>query len=125
MPTTTATTKRVPAHYGHYSQEYFIDPKCVSSEASAAASAVNAAIEHVHDWVNGTTEGDRTSVAMPSDGSYGIPEGIICSFPAVSRGGAWEIVQGLDIAADARAKIDASVAELVAERDAVRELGLI
>lgn len=93
--------------------------------ASSAASAANAAIEHVHDWVNGTPEGDWTSVAMPSDGSYGIPEGIICSFPAVSRDGAWEIVQGLDIAADARAKIDASVAELVAERDAVKELGLL
>lgn len=93
--------------------------------ASSAASAANAAIEHVHDWVNGTPEGDWTSVAMPSDGSYGIPEGIICSFPAVSRNGAWEIVQGLDIAADARAKIDASVAELVEERDAVKELGLL
>lgn len=93
--------------------------------ASSAASAANAAIEHVHDWVNGTPEGDWTSVALPSDGSYGVPEGIISSFPAVSRNGAWEIVQGLDIAADARAKIDISVAELVEERDAVKELGLL
>ena len=93
--------------------------------ASSAASAANAAIEHVHDWVNGTPEGDWTSVAMPSDGSYGVPEGLISSFPAVSRNGKWEIVQGLDIAADARAGIDVSVAELAEERDAVKELGLL
>ncbi|WP_062131786.1 malate dehydrogenase [Demequina aestuarii] len=93
--------------------------------ASSAASAANAAIEHVHDWVNGTPEGDWTSVALPSDGSYGVPEGLVSSFPAVSKDGAWEIVQGLDIAADAREKIDASVAELAEERDAVRGLGLI
>ncbi|MFN3866413.1 MAG: malate dehydrogenase [Demequina sp.] len=93
--------------------------------ASSAASAANAAIEHVHDWVNGTPEGDWTSVALPSDGSYGVAEGLVSSFPAVSKDGAWEIVQGLDIAADAREKIDASVAELAEERDAVRELGLL
>ncbi|GIG54726.1 malate dehydrogenase [Demequina activiva] len=93
--------------------------------ASSAASAANAAIEHVHDWVNGTPEGDWTSVAMPSDGSYGVPEGLISSFPAVSRDGRWEIVQGLDIAADARAGIDVSVAELAEERDAVKEFGLL
>ena len=93
--------------------------------ASSAASAANAAIEHVHDWVAGTPEGDWTSVALASDGSYGVPEGLISSFPAVSRGGSWEIVQGLDIAAGARAKIDESVAELAQERDAVKELGLL
>ncbi|WP_062069803.1 malate dehydrogenase [Demequina sediminicola] len=93
--------------------------------ASSAASAANAAIDHVRDWVAGTPEGDWTSVAMPSDGSYGVPEGLVSSFPAVSRGGAWEIVQGLSVADDARTKIDASVAELVEERDAVKELGLI
>jgi malate dehydrogenase len=75
--------------------------------------------------VNGTPEGDWTSVALPSDGSYGIPEGLISSFPAVSRGGRWEIVQGLDIDAFSRERIDASVHELTEERDAVRGLGLI
>ncbi len=93
--------------------------------ASSAASAANAAIDHVYDWVNGTPEGDWTSVALPSDGSYGVPEGLISSFPCVSRGGHWEIVQGLEIDDFSRGRIDASVAELVEERDAVRELGLI
>ena len=93
--------------------------------ASSAASAANAAIDHVFDWFNGTAEGDWTSVALPSDGSYGVPEGLISSFPAVSRGGRWEIVQGLEIDAFSRARIDASVAELVEEREAVKELGLI
>ncbi|MFW2513055.1 malate dehydrogenase [Demequina sp. SO4-13] len=93
--------------------------------ASSAASAANATIEHVHDWVNGTPEGDWTSVALPSDGSYGVPEGLVSSFPAVAKDGAWEVVQGLDIAPGAREKIDASVAELVQERDTVRELGLL
>jgi len=93
--------------------------------ASSAASAANAAIDHVHTWVNGTPEGDWTSVALPSDGSYGVPEGLISSFPCRSTGGAWEIVQGLEIDDYSRSKIDASVQELVEERDAVRELGLI
>ncbi|WP_296664701.1 malate dehydrogenase [Demequina sp.] len=93
--------------------------------ASSAASAANAAIEHVHDWVLGTPEGDWTSVALPSDGSYGVPEGLISSFPCVSKDGAWEIVQGLSIDDYARSQIDASVAELVEERDAVTELGLL
>ncbi|WP_326999764.1 malate dehydrogenase [Dactylosporangium sp. NBC_01737] len=93
--------------------------------ASSAASAASAAIDHVFDWVNGTPEGDWTSVALPSDGSYGVPEGLISSFPVVSRGGRWEIVQGLDIDAFSRARIDASVAELAEERTAVERLGLI
>ncbi|WP_248959316.1 malate dehydrogenase [Sphaerisporangium perillae] len=93
--------------------------------ASSAASAANAAIDHVHDWVNGTPEGDWTSVALPSDGSYGVPEGLISSFPAVSRGGRWEIVQGVSINPFSRERIDASVAELGEERDAVRQLSLI
>ncbi|WP_061298992.1 malate dehydrogenase [Herbidospora cretacea] len=93
--------------------------------ASSAASAANAAIDHVHSWVNGTPEGDWTSAAIVSDGSYGVPEGIISSFPVVSRNGEWEIVQGLDIDDFSRSKIDASVKELQEERDAVRELGLI
>jgi malate dehydrogenase len=93
--------------------------------ASSAASAANAAIDHVHDWVNGTPEGDWTSAAIPSDGSYGVPEGIISSFPVVSRGGAWEIVQGLEIDDFSRSRIDASVAELNEEREAVTGLGLL
>jgi malate dehydrogenase len=93
--------------------------------SSSAASAANAAIDHVFDWVNGTAEGDWTSAAIMSDGSYGVPEGIISSFPVTSKGGAWEIVQGLEVDEFSRGKIDASVAELVEERDAVRELGLL
>ena len=92
---------------------------------SSAASAANAAIDHVHDWVLGTPTGDWVSVSLPSDGSYGVPEGIISSFPCVSRGGRWEIVQGVSINQFSRERIDASVAELVEERDAVRALGLI
>jgi malate dehydrogenase len=93
--------------------------------ASSAASAANAAIDHVHDWVHGTADGDWTSAAIPSDGSYGIAEGIISSFPVTSKGGKWEIVQGLDIDEFSRGKIDASVAELVEEREAVKGLGLL
>ena len=93
--------------------------------ASSAASAANAAIEHMRDWTQGTPEGDWVSMGVRSDGSYGVPVGLISSFPCVVRGGEWEIVQGLEIDDYSRAKIDASVAELEAERDAVRELGLI
>lgn len=93
--------------------------------ASSAASAANAAIDHVHTWVTGTAAGDWTSMGIPSDGSYGVPKGIISSFPVTTKDGAYEIVQGLDINEFSRARIDASVAELVEERDAVRELGLI
>ncbi|MEU8763081.1 malate dehydrogenase [Streptomyces sp. NPDC048659] len=93
--------------------------------ASSAASAANAAIDHVHTWVNGTAEGDWTSMGVPSDGSYGVPEGLISSFPVTCKDGAYEIVQGLEINDFSRARIDASVKELSEERDAVRELGLI
>jgi len=93
--------------------------------ASSAASAASAAIDHVHTWVNGTADGDWTSMAVYSDGSYGVPEGIISSFPVTTKDGKWEIVQGLDINEFSRARIDASVAELVEERDAVKGLGLI
>jgi len=92
---------------------------------SSAASAANAAIDHVFDWVNGTPEGEFVSVALPSDGSYGVPEGLISGFPAVSRNGQWEIVQDLEISDVARAGIDVSVGELIEERDAVQELGLL
>lgn len=93
--------------------------------ASSAASAANAAIDHVHTWVNGTAAGDWTSMGILSDGSYGVPEGIISSFPVTTENGTYKIVQGLDINEFSRARIDASVKELTEERDAVRELGLI
>ena len=94
--------------------------------ASSAASAANAAIDHMRAWALGTDEGDWVSMAVPSDGSYGVPEGIISSFPCTCSGGVYHIVQGLDIDDDySRAKIDASVAELVDERSAVEGLDLI
>lgn len=93
--------------------------------ASSAASAANAAIDHVHTWVNGTPEGDWTSAAVVSDGSYGVPEGLISSFPVVAKDGKFEIVQGLEIDEFSRARIDASVKELEEEREAVRKLGLV
>lgn len=90
---------------------------------SSVASAANAAIEHVRDWVLGT--GERwTSAAVPSRGEYGVPEGLISSFPVRSTGGAWRVVEGLTIDGFSRERIDASVAELAAERAAVAELGL-
>jgi malate dehydrogenase len=93
--------------------------------ASSAASAANAAIDHVHDWVLGTPSGDWISMAIVSDGSYGAEEGLISSFPVTCSGGAYEVVQGLDVNEFSRARIDATVNELKEERDAVRELGLI
>ena len=93
--------------------------------ASSAASAANAAIDHVRDWVLGTPEDTWVSVGLPSDGSYGVPEGLVCGFPATSEDGEWKIVPDLEFTEDGRAKFDASIAELVEERDAVRELGLI
>ncbi|WP_420035198.1 malate dehydrogenase [Streptomyces sp. cg28] len=93
--------------------------------ASSAASAANAAIDHVYTWVNGTAEGDWTSMGIPSDGSYGVPEGLISSFPVTTKDGKYEIVQGLEINEFSRARIDASVKELAEEREAVRGLGLI
>jgi malate dehydrogenase len=93
--------------------------------ASSAASAANAAIDHVHSWTHGTAAGDWVSAGVVSDGSYGVPEGLVSSFPVTSDGTGWSIVQGLDLDDFSRGKIDASVAELSAERDAVRELGLL
>ena len=93
--------------------------------ASSAASAASAAVDHIRSWTLGTTDGDWVSMAIPSDGSYGVPEGIISSFPCTCADGKYEIVQGLDIDDYSRGKIDASAAELVGERDAVSELGLI
>lgn len=93
--------------------------------ASSAASAANAAIDHTYDWIHGTSAGSWTSAGVVSDGSYGVPEGLISSFPVRSTGGKWEIVQGLEINDFSRQRIDASVAELTQERDAVQDLGLI
>jgi malate dehydrogenase len=93
--------------------------------SSSAASAASAAIDHVHDWVSGSAEGDWVSMAVPSDGSYGVPEGLMSSFPCVCSACAYDIVQGLDIDDFSRGRIDASVAELGEERDAVAALGLV
>jgi malate dehydrogenase len=93
--------------------------------ASSAASAANSAIDHIHDWVLGTPVGDWTSMSIPSDGSYGVPEGIISSFPVTCSGGEYSIVEGLEIDSFSRERIDASAAELLEERKAVAELGLI
>jgi malate dehydrogenase len=92
---------------------------------SSAASAANAAIAHMRDWVLGTPENDWVSMAVVSDGSYGVPEGLISSFPVTCHGGEWEIVQGIELDSFARDRLDASVTELVEERDTVDELGLI
>lgn len=93
--------------------------------SSSAGSAASAAIDHMRDWVNGTPPGDWTSAALPSNGSYGVQEGLVSSFPVTSVGGDWQIVPGLDIDLFSRGRIDASVAELIEERDAVRALGLL
>ena len=93
--------------------------------ASSAASAASAAIDHVHDWVAGTPAGDWVSMAIPSDGSYGVDEGVISSFPVTTSNGSYEVVTGLEINDFSRQRIDATVNELKEERDAVRQLGLI
>jgi malate dehydrogenase len=93
--------------------------------ASSAASAANAALDHVRDWALGSPAGDWVSMAVRSDGSYGVPEGLISGFPCTTKDGVWSIVPGLDIDDFSRSRIDASVGELGEERDAVTELGLI
>ncbi len=93
--------------------------------ASSAASAASATVDAARDWLRGTPAGDWTSMAVRSDGSYGVPEGLISSFPVTTSGGDWSIVQGLDINDFSRARIDASTAELAEERDAVRTLNLL
>ena len=93
--------------------------------SSSAASAASATIDAAHDWLHGSADGDWVSMAVVSDGSYDVPEGLISSFPVTTSGGDWEIVQGLDIDDFSRTRIDASTKELAEERDAVKELGLI
>jgi malate dehydrogenase len=92
---------------------------------SSAASAANAAIDHVRTWVSGTPADDWASMAIASDGSYDVPEGLMSSFPVTTQAGSYTVVGGLELDDYSRAKIDASVAELVEERDTVAELGLI
>ncbi|HEY3834446.1 MAG TPA: malate dehydrogenase [Acidimicrobiia bacterium] len=92
---------------------------------SSAASAANAAIDHVHDWALGTADGDWVSMAVCSDGSYGADEGLISGYPITTKNGEWSIVQGLELDEFARARVDATIGELRDERDAVRELDLI
>ncbi len=92
---------------------------------SSAASAANAAVEHAHDWMLGTPSGDWVSMGVPSDGSYGVEEGLISGFPCTCSNGTYEIVQGLDVNDFSRSRIDASVDELKTERETVKQLGLI
>jgi len=93
--------------------------------ASSAASAANAALDHMHNWALGTPKDDWVSMSVPSDGSYGVAEGIISSFPCTVTDGEYSIVPGLEINDFSRSRIDASAGELIAERDTVKELGLI
>jgi malate dehydrogenase len=89
---------------------------------SSAASAASAAIDHIHDWMLGTPDGDWVSMAVPSDGSYGIPEGVIYSYPVTCKNGEYSVVQGLSVDAFSRGKMDATDKELREERDGVKEL---
>jgi malate dehydrogenase len=93
--------------------------------SSSAASAANAAIDHMHDWILGSAEADYVSMGIPSDGSYGVDEGIISSFPVTCSGGDYKIVEGLEISDFSRRRIDASVKELADEREAVTKMGLL
>ncbi|TSA83749.1 malate dehydrogenase [Deinococcus detaillensis] len=93
--------------------------------ASSAASAASAAIDHMHDWALGTKDGEWVSMGIPSDGSYGIPKGLIYGFPVTVKGGKYAIVQDLPVSDFSRAKMDATAKELEEERDAVRDLGLV
>jgi len=89
---------------------------------SSAASAANAAIDHVRDWVHGTRDGDWVSMGIPSDGTYGIPEGVIYGYPVVCRNGAYEIVKGIDVSDFSRARMQGTLKELQEERDAIKHL---
>jgi malate dehydrogenase len=93
--------------------------------ASSAASAANAAMDHVHDWVLGTADGDWASMGIPATGAYGIESGVISGHPCTCSGGEYEIVEGLEVPDFSRERIDATVAELRSEREAVAGLGLV
>ena len=90
--------------------------------ASSAASAASAAVDHVHDWVLGTPAGNWVSMGVPADGSYGIPEGVVYGYPVTCKGGRYEIVKGIEISSFSRARMDATLKELVEERDAVSSM---
>jgi malate dehydrogenase len=89
---------------------------------SSAASAANAAIDHVRDWVHGSKDGDWVTMGIPSDGSYGIPEGVIFGYPVTTRNGSYQIVKGIEISEFSRKRIDATLKELHEERDGVKHL---
>ena len=89
---------------------------------SSAASAANAAIDHVRDWVYGTREGDWVTMGLPSDGSYGIPEGVIYGYPVTTRGGQYQLVKGIEVSDFSRKRMDATLQELHEERDGVKHL---
>ena len=89
---------------------------------SSAASAANAAIDHVRDWVSGSRDGDWVTMGVPSDGSYGIPEGVIFGYPVTCRGGQYQIVKGVEVSDFSRKRIDATLKELHEERDGVKQL---
>jgi malate dehydrogenase len=89
---------------------------------SSAASAANAAIDHIRDWVNGTPAGDWVSMGLPSDGSYGIPEGVIYGYPATCRDGRYQIVQGLEVSDWSKTRMQATLKELQEERDSIKHL---
>ena len=93
--------------------------------ASSAASAANAAVDHVRDWVMGTSDGDWVSMGIPSDGSYGVEEGVIFGYPVTCSGGSYEIVQGLDLNEFSQSRVDVTVNELKDERETVKQLDLI
>jgi malate dehydrogenase len=93
--------------------------------ASSAASAANAAVDHVHDWVLGTPDGDWVSMGIPSDGSYGVEEGLIFGFPVTCAGGSYQVVQGLDVNDFSQSRLDVTVNELKDERETVKQLDLI
>jgi malate dehydrogenase len=93
--------------------------------ASSAASAASATIDHTRDWLRGSADGDWLSMAVCSDGSYGVPEGLISSFPVTTKDGSWSIVSGLEIDDFSRGRIDASAAELADERETVQGMGLL
>ena len=93
--------------------------------ASSAASAANAAVDHVRDWVLGTSEGDWVSMGIPSDGSYGVDEGLISGFPVTCANGSYEVVQGLDVNDFSRSRLETTVNELKDERETIKRLELV
>ena len=124
------TARRSTTRLGSRASSFLPSPSAVPRSSRRAAPRrrrprASATIDAARDWLHGTPEGDWASMAVVSDGSYGIPEGLIYSYPVTTSGGDWTIVQGLEIDEFSRARMDATAAELIEERDAVKELGLI